>query len=306
MIGWALAVDGKTWRFDFSAFDRYVEAMMSLGITEQISAFSMTGWSHGEIVFFSDLLGDYRKLSLDISSKEYRQIWQQFLQQFREHLIVKEWFDRTVLYFDEASPQDLPVVLDIIQSDSPRWKIGVAYTQKEHHALLSEFYDASGILGAAIPTPVAEDSIRTFYTSCTQVYPNVYLTTDSSLAEISWLAWHAAANQYDGYLRWAFDRWTPTQGLNAITGSFTAGDSFFVYPIESDNGLRPLSSLRFEALVDAIEDAEKITMLRAQAETQGRDVESVLEPFLSVPTNRISFSEIVEKARVELAKISVR
>ncbi|HEY9195485.1 MAG TPA: DUF4091 domain-containing protein, partial [Mucilaginibacter sp.] len=73
--------------------------------------------------------------------------------------------------------------------------------------------------------------------------------------ESVWLAWHAAYKGYNGYLRWAYNCWTKDALRDTRFGSWSSGDAYLVYP-----GLR--SSIRFERLIEGIQDFEKINILR--------------------------------------------
>ena len=45
----------------------------------------------------------------------------------------------------------------------------------------------------------------TFYVCCSSGFPNTY--TSSAPAEATYLSWYAAAEDYDGFLRWAYNSW---------------------------------------------------------------------------------------------------
>ena len=78
------------------------------------------------------------------------------------------------------------------------------------------------------------------------------------LHEQRWLGLYVAAKGFDGYLKSTFFRWpvntNPLEDTHCLPG-LPCGDSFLVYP-------GPRLSLRWESLVDGIEDAEKIRILR--------------------------------------------
>jgi hypothetical protein len=78
--------------------------------------------------------------------------------------------------------------------------------------------------------------------------------TFSSPAESAFLGWHAAAVNFCGYLRWAYNSWINNQLVDSRFGNLPAGDCFLVYP----GG----SSIRMERLVEGIQDYEKIQILR--------------------------------------------
>ncbi len=261
MITWNLARDGKSWSFDYSDFDRYVTAMTKLGFQGQISAFSMFGWNKSTVSFYDGKVGRIREIDLESSRDDFGLAWSAFLADFRRHLVAKGWFDRVVLYFDEPHKSEIDVAIPIIRNDSSEWRIGTAYSKEEHLANLDNFHDASGILEIATAMKPTRNHVRTFYTSCTQVSPNVYVADGTEPAEIAWLVWFAMANEFDGYLRWAYDRWPRELSKTAAPAGFTAGDASFTYAPPATSDDRYLSSTRLEILDDAIEEAEKILLL---------------------------------------------
>ena len=86
--------------------------------------------------------------------------------------------------------------------------------------------------------------------------PNTF--TFSPPAESEWLPLFAAANGYDGFLRWAYHSWVENPLVSTDFTSWPSGDCFLIYP-----GNR--SSVRWERLRDGIEGFEKIRLLRAAA-----------------------------------------
>ena len=65
------------------------------------------------------------------------------------------------------------------------------------------------------------------------------------------------AGNYDGYLRWAYNSWTADPLRDSRFRSWAAGDCYLIYP-----GAR--SSIRMERLIEGIQDAEKIRLLREE------------------------------------------
>ena len=95
--------------------------------------------------------------------------------------------------------------------------------------------------------------ISTYYTYCADTKPNTF--TFSEPAEAAWIGIYAAALNLNGYLRWAYNSWTESPLTDSRFISWAAGDTYLVYP-----GFR--SSIRFERLIEGIQDYEKIRILR--------------------------------------------
>ncbi|MEC3905529.1 glycoside hydrolase domain-containing protein [Tamlana sp. 2201CG12-4] len=265
MIKWTKKTDG-TWVYDFTAFDKYVSTLMSWGITKQIDCFSPVGWNETIIPYFDEVSGAMKNLSASLGSLEYQTRWDHFLTAFKAFLDAKDWFDKTVLYLDEVEESKLLNVVSAVHGHNSNWKLGIAYSHSLSNASKANFYDLSGILEDASNTGISTDKISTFYTSCTQTNPNNYVTPENSPAEMTWMGWHAFKEDYDGYLRWAFDYWSLTDPFDARDGPHTAGDFSMIYRASNLNPSEILSSIRFEMLRNGIQDYEKLKIVRASLE----------------------------------------
>ncbi len=269
MIKWIKKTNG-TWEYDYTAFDKYVTALMSWGINKQIDCFSPVGWNEAVIPYWNEVTSSMINLNATVGSTEYNTRWNHFLTAFKTHLDAKGWFDKTVLYLDEVEQSKLDNVFTMIQGNNSAWKIGIAHTTTLSAVNSSKLYDASGILGT---TSISGRSgkITTFYTSCTQVNPNSYVTPQTSLAEMTWMGWHATKEGLNGYLRWAYDYWQKTDPFDARDGAHTAGDFAMVYRSSNNSPPKYLPSLRLILLRDGIQDYEKLKILKAALESASDD-----------------------------------
>lgn len=291
MVYWTKKTDGS-WDFEYSDFDKYVETLMQWGITKQISCFSLVGWNNS-IGYYDEINSRQSTLKLDIDDLEYATIWDTFLSSFYTHLSQKGWFDKTVLYMDEIEESKMEKVIDIINKNNTGWKIGLTGKAVNSH-IAGKLYDYSIILGHQ---KTAETPVSTFYTSCSNTIPNNYVTPQNSPAEMTWMAWHAAANGYNGYLRWAYDYWTNTDPTDIHDGNNTAGDFSMIYRSDNTLSTYPISSIRLELLREGIQDYEKIKIL------SNSQVNSYL-----IQLNESSGSEarnLVEKGQSLLKSISI-
>lgn len=261
MVKWIKKTDG-IWAYDFSAFDKYVSALMSWGISKQINCFSPVGWNESTIPYWDESSNQTKNLNAPLGSESYNTRWNHFLTAFKIHLDNKAWFDKTVLYLDEVSEEKLNNVTSLVHGNNPDWKLGIAYSHSLPTQIKSKFYDLSGILESASNNGISENKISTFYTSCTQKIPNSYVTPENSAAEMTWMCWHALNQEYDGYLRWAFDYWRLNDPFDARDGAHTAGDFSLVYRNSNLNPIEYYPSLRLEMLREGIEDFEKVRILR--------------------------------------------
>ncbi|MDR0573876.1 MAG: DUF4091 domain-containing protein [Tannerella sp.] len=263
MVKWIKKADGE-WEYDFTAFDRYVSTLMEWGITKQINCFSPIGWNEDAIPYYDEASQSNRTLTAVPGSELYNTCWDNFLTHFEQHLDSKGWFDKTVLYFDEISEEKaLPVIDGVILPNNSSWKIGGAITRDFSASAKAKFHDLSGVLGRNFSTAGFEDKIFTFYTSCTQLFPNSFVTRENTTAEMTWMGWHAANGNYSGYLRWAYDYWQLNDPADARDGSNTAGDFSIVYRSSNTSPISCYPSLRLMMLREGIQDYEKIRILKA-------------------------------------------
>jgi len=265
MIKWIKKVNG-TWEYDFTVFDKYVNKLMSWGITKQISCFSPVGWNEEIIPYWDESTNAKINLNAPLNSKIYSDRWDHFLTEFKIHLDSKGWFDKSVLYLDEVSEDKLDRVVSVVKGNNENWKLGIAYSHGLTNASKSNFYDLSGILEDASNEGITGNKISTFYTSCTQLQPNNYITPVNSPAEMSWMPWYASNKGFNGYLRWAYDYWQRTDPFDARDGAHTAGDFSMIYRASNNSPSKVVTSIRFELLREGIQDFEKLKILKSSLE----------------------------------------
>ena len=102
--------------------------------------------------------------------------------------------------------------------------------------------------------------ISTMYTCCAEAFPNTFTFSDP--AEAAWTVLHALAAGYDGYLRWAVNSWTADPLRDSRFRTWAAGDTYCIYP-------GPMSSIRFERLLEGLQMCEKIHILRREFAADG-------------------------------------
>ena len=99
----------------------------------------------------------------------------------------------------------------------------------------------------------AEGKFSTYYTCCTEIAPNLF--TISSPEDGFLIGMEMLRRKSDGYLRWAYNSWPEDPMKDSRFRAFTSGDTFVAYP-----GGR--SSIRFERLVQGIQEYEKVQVLK--------------------------------------------
>ncbi|MGN6509131.1 MAG: DUF4091 domain-containing protein, partial [Chitinophaga sp.] len=93
----------------------------------------------------------------------------------------------------------------------------------------------------------------TFYIYCGNNFPNQFTFSDP--AESAYAGWYALAAGYDGVLRWAFNSWVENPLVDSRFRTWPAGDTYITYP-------QARSSIRYERLVEGIQDYEKVRIVK--------------------------------------------
>lgn len=293
MITWMKRVDG-TWYFDYTIFDKWVELMMKLGVTQEIGCYSMIPWKLS-FQYFDQATHSLKEMKMKPEDSAYADFWLTMLKDFARHLKAKGWFDITHIAMDERPKKDMDRAFAIIHEADPDFKVSLAGAL--HEELSDQLDDYSIALADKFSEETkhsrrAANKKTTFYTCCTESHPNTY--TFSHPAEAAWIGWYAAKEHLDGYLRWALNSWTIEPLLDSRFLAWGAGDTYLVYP-----GAR--SSIRFENLVAGIQAYEKIRILQAVWQKEGnksalKQLDKILREFDEKQLERQSARQVVEKA----------
>ena len=241
-------------------FDKYVEFVMSCGINKGINCYTLT-----KFTYYDE--GSEKILTSERNSSEYKGLCTLMLKDFTKHLKEKRWFKITAIAMDESPLPVAREVIEMIKKVDPEWKLALAGTY--HPEIEKDLFDYCLFIGAIFPDSVLslrkeEGKPRTFYTCCGPDFPNGF--TFSPPAEQVWFGWYAANMGFTGYLRWAYNSWpaNPLRDSRFPKYSWPAGDTYQIYP-------GPRSSMRFEKLIEGIQDFEKIRIIRALYSKNGSD-----------------------------------
>lgn len=293
MIKWTKNKNGS-WTYDYTVFDKWVSFMMSLGIDKLINCYSMIPWNL-KFYYHDESLGKDTAMIAKPGSAAYEAHWRPMLVDFARHLKEKGWFNITTIAMDERSMEDMQKAIAVIKSADKDFKISLAGNY--HPQIAKDLFDYSvasnQVVDEATLLSRKKDGLNTtYYTCCTEGYPNTF--TFSAPAESVWLAWHAAYKGYNGYLRWAYNCWTKDSLRDTRFGSWSSGDAYLVYP-----GLR--SSIRFERLIEGIQDFEKISVLK-EAFIKGNRQDKLLQ--LENMLRDFNIGELKHKNAAEILRVS--
>lgn len=255
-------IDG-TWEYDYTVFDKWVEFMMNeIGIKDLISCYTMIPWAL-TFDYYDQATNRVQFINAKPGDAEYAEYWGTFLKDFSRHLREKGWFEKTAISMDERPMEAMREAIKVIKQADPEFKITLAGNY--HPEIQSDLYYLSIPYGHKFPADVKAarekaGQISTVYTCCSEAFPNTF--TFSNPAEAPWTVLHAIAGGYDGYLRWAVNSWTADPLRDSRFRTWAAGDTYSIYP-------GPRSSIRFERLVEGIQDCEKVRILREELAAKG-------------------------------------
>ena len=256
-------IDG-TWTFDYAVFDRYVDFMMNdVGINRLIACYTMIPWDL-RFDYYDEATNRIQFVKAKPGEAAYTEYWGTFLRDFAKHLRQKGWFDKTCIAMDERPMKDMQAAIKVIKDADKDYKISLAGIY--HEEIERDLYYYCIAYGHDFPQDVlarrrAEGKISTYYTCCTEGFPNTF--TFSPPAEAAWMAVHALGGDYDGYLRWSYNSWTRDPLRDSRFRSWAAGDTYCIYP-------GPRSSIRFERLIEGLQICEKIVQLRKEYKRTGQ------------------------------------
>ncbi len=257
MITWTKLENGK-WSYDYSVFDKWVNLMMDLGVNKMINCYSVVPWNN-ELHYF-DAAGDsIVNIQANPGTEIFSDVWHHFLKDFKVHLTEKGWLDITNIAMDERTPQEMEATIKMLQKEAP--ELGISYADNQKSYKKYPFVkDISIAAGAYIDPADLKDRqdrgiITTYYVCCSDAFPNMF--TFSGPAESVYAGWYALAMNFDGMLRWAYNSWVENPLADSRFITWPAGDTYMVYP-------NSRSSIRFERLVEGIQDLEKIKHLRKE------------------------------------------
>ncbi|MGO3806757.1 MAG: glycoside hydrolase domain-containing protein [Sphingobacterium sp.] len=262
MITWTKKSDGS-WKYNYAIFDQWVELMLDLGVNKMINCYSIIPWNN-EIHYHDEASDSLVTVAAKPGTPIFNEVWTTFLIYFVANLDSKDWINITNIAIDERSSEEMAAAFSLLKEISP--KLGVSYA--DNHKTYQRYPDSEDIsISAAHPFSPEDLKDRkarglntTFYICCTDVFPNQF--TFSPPAESTYLGWYTEANNFNGMLRWAYNSWVEDAAVDSRFRAFPAGDTFVVYP-----GAR--SSIRFERMVEGIQDYEKIQIVKTKLRLQG-------------------------------------
>ena len=302
MITWIRNSD-DIWEYDYSVFDQYVQLAIDCGIDKQINCYSMVPWGN-KFSWFDEDSAKFVFVNALPGSDEYIRIWTPFLNNFRAHLMEKGWFEKVTIALDERGEEEMKNMFLFLEESAPDFRITMAghYFASINEKIYDFSYNwwhISENTEDVIREREENDKKSTYYVACGVPKPNSF--TFSPPAESCYIGWLAAAMGFDGFLRWAYNSWPEKPVYDSRFISWPSGDTYFVYP-----GAR--SSIRFEKLIEGIQDYEKIRILRYELSQnpsmQAAEAEIRLNSYLR-SINATSLDSVTAKDIIRHGKLLV-
>jgi sialidase-1 len=274
--------DGTSWDFDYTVFDRYVEASLRAGIGPDIRVYALLMFGGRERLYYTDTrTGEKVREVVQLGDARWRQAWSAFLTDFERHLRERGWFEHTMLAFDERPASTMAAVRDFLAESAPAFadKIHIAVYSMDVDLTIPDISFAHGLLPELTPELLSERRKAgyrtTFYTTGGPLTPNTITATPPIGARL--LPWIPVQKGLDGYLRWSYNSW-PADPFTDPAYRYAQGDEYIVYP--GDDG--PMSSIRWETFRDGVVDHE---LLRQLARRAGEDNPVYRRALAMVDTN---------------------
>lgn len=300
-------IDGS-FRYDFSAMQRYIDLFAAHGISGELSVYGLVNIWNDETAGFSRTAPDYpdsvHLRYLDEADGLYKFMRRAgdidaYIAALRDYFVTTGQIDRVRVAADE--PADVAAYrasLAHLAAIAPEFRFKAAIN---HSEFVGEFGDEVSDYAPYINSLCSEyDTLMKYrrempgkrflwYICCGPNEPNTFLR--SRLVEAYSIGILTSYARFDGFLRWSFCLWNDDPRTDARYPSWAAGDTHLVYPSGSGE---PLLSLRYMALRRAVEFYELLEAVRARGDEDAlqRAFAAVLREqdircFASLPFDRL-------------------
>lgn len=284
----------RTFSYDYSVMDRYIELCFSYGIDKEIEVFGLiNNWISVNDGFYNftempeairiryrmpDGSFRYMKKASDI---------ERYIKALHQHFLEKGWLDKVRIVADEPKDHaNLHKSLAMIRRVAPGFKYKASFGRISFYEEFKDEIDDFCVIitGLTMVSDEWKSIVKqdrnhefTYYVCCFPEYPNTYLS--SNLLETRYLMILADYFGLAGFLRWNYTVWPSNPRSDIRYTSFPAGDTNFVYP---GGDMQPLLSLRYMTLRRGIEDCELMNMLRKDGKEEVAE-----EAHRMIVTNRL-------------------
>lgn len=313
----------KQVKLGWDAFDAAAEKYLAPNgrklVSVPFNSFMLEVQGLGGGTFHSRVEGSFG--GFKAGTPEYERLIGDYLKQLEAHLKEKGWLKKAYVYwFDEPDPKDYPFVVDVMQR-MKKHAPGLCrmLTEQPEKELLGHVDLWCGLTPEWTPQKVAERRAAGeevwWYICCGPKAPHIGLFIEHPGVELRLWGWQSWQYGVQGILIWSTNYWTsgtafpkslqnPWQDpMSYVSGYGTPvgakqfwgnGDGRFFYPPRRDPNQPsdpviqpPISSLRWEALRDGVEDYEYFVLLKETVEKARGKADAALlkeaEALLTVP-----------------------
>ena len=259
-----------TLSFDFSRFDRFVETFDRRGVAERIELGHVggrrpAGWTSpiGSHNWKVNLRKGAKAVKLSPEEKTAA-----LVAAVQKHLHEKGWLKRAMIHIaDEPIPGNLEswqALSRIVHRAAPKIPRIDAIHVRDCGGELEVYCPELGYFDKwydHLSQLQKQGKIELwFYTCCNPrgLYANRF--TDYELIKPRLLHWMNYYYDARGYLHWGLAYWTDKPYKDAAKGALPPGDAWIIYPGKDG----PVSSIRWEALRDGVEDFELLWLLEKE------------------------------------------
>ncbi|MCT4647926.1 MAG: DUF4091 domain-containing protein [Carboxylicivirga sp.] len=305
LITWKKSANNRL-QADFTKFDQWIKFMMNHGISSQLDCYILNPELVSEVIYTDETKQTTIREQLDVNKN--KALIKQCLKQVVDHLKEKDWYGKAVFAIGKGSADDVSKLKDLLQNIESGIRLELV-AHEWTSGLLKDVYAAN------VPSGFSnlkewfklrhQQGLETSYQLDDKVaFPNTYLHSPSS--EAAWFGWYVAAQGLDGLHIDNFNNWGQYPLTDARLSKSSSGSNFLIYP-----GGR--SSIRYEQLLEGIQDYEKIVILKEElvsnesaSNTQKLElIDEVLSDFVIDRIPRESASQMVKSGKDLIEELSM-
>jgi len=302
LIKWTKNKNGKI-TGDYSIFDKWIKQSEELVSSKQIDCYTIFPKMSNVFVYYDEKLQSVKSKEVDID--EDKSLINDCLKDLNNHLELKGWFERVVVVIGEGEIDDVTKVKQIIQAVNAEFKLELV-ANKWSSGLLEDVYAADVALQYSnlkewFKLRHRQGKETSYHITSNTEYPNLFIHSPS--AESTWFSWYAAAQGIDGIHIMNFNNWDNKVLIDARIEKQSSGSSHLIYP-------NARSSVRYERLIEGIQDYEKIKILRGNFLTDDKDkakvelIDEILSDFVIDRLPRESASQMVQNGQEIINQLS--
>ncbi|MBK3518504.1 DUF4091 domain-containing protein [Carboxylicivirga marina] len=306
MIRWTKTKNGQM-KADFSRFDEWIKAFDDEGINGQIDCFAFDPQGKNELSYYDE---KSRELQVKLlNAYDDKELLIRCYTQVVQHLRSAELFEKSVFVIGGGESEVVKHLKQVIYQVDAEQKLELL-AQEWSSGLMENVFAAN------VPSQFSnlkewfkmrhQQGLETsFQVEAKDLYPNLCLSSPS--AEASWLGWYALSQGIDGIHIENYNNWGDKPLTEARLKNKSSGSNFLIYP-------QARSSIRYERLIEGIQDFEKLLVLKESLQTKGDElsrmdialIDEVLSDFVIDRIPRESAAQMVNNGQKLINEIVLK